>query len=112
MGDVATFNDFVVPLVTSASAVKWHRRSNYDRAPLDVHGQKLISLCEATGAQMLNGRILGDLDDAYTFFSHGGAASAIDYFLCNDHELVRYMVVDNLGELSIHCMMSCTFVTG
>ena len=84
---------------------KWCPRSNCDQACVDDHSERFIPLCKASGAQIVNGRNLGDLLGAYTCFSHSDAPSTIDYMLRIDPELVRYMVVEKPGEFSIHCLL-------
>ena len=85
---------------------------NCDKTPVNDHGRQLLSLYKASDVHILNGRTLGDTHGAFTCSSHGGNPSAIDYFLCNDRDLVRCMLVDRPEVHSIHCMMSCIFLGG
>lgn len=89
-------------------------RNNCDPHDIDNRGRQLLSLCKSAGVRILNGRTLGDYFGNYTCYSHSGSPSVIDYVLSsvNLRNNIDYIYVNDPGEHSIHCMISCIVATG
>ena len=64
-----------------------YKRSNVDKI-VNTYGRKLITLCKATGLQILNGRVT---ESKFTCFRPNGA-SAIDYLL-SLNESLTYLIL-------------------
>lgn len=89
-------------------------RNNCDKAPVDKHGEQLLSLCKSSGLRILNGRSLGDYFGRYTCYSYSGQPSTIDYMLSSADLLdnIQCFYVNEPDILSIHCKLSCIIKTG
>ena len=84
-------------------------RRNVDTRGTDSHGKSLLQLCQCSGLQIVNGRVLGDLQGNFTCFNHWGSPSVIDYMVCHQSlfHYIDYFKVHDLNPFSIHCLISC-----
>ena len=61
-------------------------RASCDKGRTNGHGGFLLDLCRDQGLLVLNGRLPGDVEGAYTYYQHGnpeGHSSVIDYFVAS-----------------------------
>lgn len=82
-------------------------RNNMDSKVCEA-GNKLLSICRASGLRILNGRMLGDLQGNFTCFKQNGQ-SVVDYMMCHEQLLTyirSFRVHEFMGEISDHCILS------
>ena len=79
-------------------------RRNCDKTSNQL-GERLIDLCKGCDLQILNGRLRGDSDGAFTFFDRKMGASTIDIAVASDplFPLIKSFIVSNQEEFSQHC---------
>ena len=85
------------------------KRFNQD-STMNVCGKYLINICKLSGLRLLNGRIMGDRYGAFTCYRTNGK-SVVDYCLVDTAIIkhVRYFKVDEITDLSDHCLIHATF---
>lgn len=115
-----TRDDFVLPLNGVNSIIPDlvcdkplpRPRQNQDtRAPREStsHGPALLDFCKNTGTYIINGRTLGDSQGQFTCHAHVGEPSTIDYMMCTNLDLIKFMHVNDPNIYSIHSMLSVIF---
>ena len=83
-------------------------RRSQDSRTVNARGRNLLETCTALNLRILNGRIVGDLEDKKTCFYHNGS-SVVDYVIGSKSILrnVRYLIANPLmPHLSNHCHLS------
>ena len=83
-------------------------RRSQDSGTVNARGRNLLETCTALNLRILNGRIVGDLEDKKTCF-HCNGSSVVDYVIGSKSVLrnVRYLIVNRLmPHLSDHCHLS------
>lgn len=58
------------------------QRRSKDRVT-NAMGKRVLELCRTYGLTILNGRLPGDEEGAWTFYGPGGSRSVIDYMICS-----------------------------
>ena len=79
-------------------------RRNCDKC-INPMGEKLLDLCKGHDLQLLNGRMSGDSQGAFTYYDTKEGASAIDIAVTSDplYPLIRSFLVYRQDEFSKHC---------
>ena len=72
-------------------------RRSQDSGTVNARGRNLLETCTALNLRILNGRIVGDLEDKKTCF-HCNGSSVVDYVIGSKSVLrnVRYLIVNRL----------------
>ena len=80
---------------------------NHERCSMDLKiqkfGRKLIQICNNNNMQILNGRIIGDLEGKFTCI-HPNGSSVIDYFVCTNEikQQICTLKIKDFTEYSDH----------
>ena len=77
-------------------------RRSQDSGTVNARGRNLLETCTALNLRILNGRIVGDLEDKKTCF-HCNGSSVVDYVMGSKSILrnVRYLIVKSINATFI-----------
>lgn len=84
------------------------RRRNSDLSKVNDHGKALLDLCTTSGFRIMNGRKIGDMFGACTYFGPMCKnPTLIDYGLAHKDNFkdISYFKVQDLNYLSDHCLI-------
>ena len=104
--DILDFDKYLEDdeLLINHNSVNTTTRVNRDHV-LDSNGARLLHLCQTTGLVIANGRLLSDSQlGEFTFCSHAGRTSVVDYLLLNysDFDSISEFKILNFNEFSDH----------
>ena len=83
-------------------------RQSQDSGTINSRGVNLLETCTALNLRILNGRIVGDLDDKKACFHYNGS-SVVDYIIASKNIVrnVQYLIINPLKpHIPDHCHIS------